>query len=145
MISVGFDPASGNLVIVGRNVFPARSLKVTDLGGGTVRIWTLAQRVEFEGSWTNLARLDGTQFDDSVGALSYLQVEFNKGGAERLPIELPVVNSGSMDVTVDGQVQALLVNGLMASQNEFSVIGINLHISSGLLLMPGDLLTIFLV
>jgi hypothetical protein len=42
-------------------------------------------------------------------------------------------------------VQALLVNGLMASQNEFSVIGINLHISSGLLLMPGDLLTIFLV
>lgn len=92
MIPIGFHDDAGALVMVGREVFPAGTLTATAMGNGVVRITSLADRVEFEGAWTWLARLDGSALASEADAMAYLQDQF----ARRPSAEVSLVDGGSI-------------------------------------------------
>lgn len=92
MPAIGFDPNAQILVMIGGDVYPSGALTATALSNGIIQISSIADRVEFAGSYQLLTRLDGTNFSSQQNALDYLSVEF----AKRRTVELLVVDGGEV-------------------------------------------------
>lgn len=90
--AIGFDAGTGALVIVGRGVYPAKTLTASVCpDGATIQIRSLAQCSEFEQTWSAVTDLDGNGFADLPTTLAYLQGEFAKFSPVGETFGIPVV------------------------------------------------------
>jgi hypothetical protein len=81
-IPIGFDQASGSLVIVGNGVFPPRSLTAqwSSVMPGYIQINDLGGRGEQMVIWSDVTNLDQSFTPNGQGeAIAYLLAEFSKG------------------------------------------------------------------
>lgn len=82
--AIGFDQTTGSLVIVGRGIYPAKSLSAVVCPDGlTIQVQSLAQRNEFAEAWSAVTDLAGNSFPDLPTTLAYLQGEFSKSTLAR--------------------------------------------------------------
>lgn len=88
MKRIGFDRASGTLVVMGGEVYPPCALSATSDDAGMIRIVSAAERVEVYEHWTQIAPLgadEAFRFADAAEALAYLRAEFRRSLAPESP------------------------------------------------------------
>lgn len=69
---IGYDEECGSVIIVGRDVFPACSLRGTLQADGKIRVHSLAETSELYCDWFRLETMDGRTFDSPEDAKAYL-------------------------------------------------------------------------
>lgn len=141
-VPVGVDPISGAIVVAGRNVFPAGSLRVTDIGGGVLQIWSAAA-VEFQDDWSRITTLAGAAFASSAAALAYLQGQFAQApGGLLAEVEFIAPADGVQSIATTAARANLFWNGQRLASSAFTLSGGILQTSASLPVVAGDQLII---